>query len=182
MSSGQITLLAIAAVVVFWMVGAYNRLVALRTAIGQAWAPLEAQLQQRRAALTPAVPVLREALQEDPHAAEALLGALAQVQAAADAVRVRPVSVELPAALLTAEQALAAALARVFALIEYHPELRDGDGEVTQARQALLALEPQLAFARQLFNLAVDQYNEAVRQFPTNVLAAVYGFRTAGHV
>lgn len=180
LGGGQLALLALAAVLVFWMVGAYNRLVALRSAIGQAWAQVEAQLLARRQALEPAAPVLREALTEDPHAADALLGALAQVQAAADAVRVRPVSVELPAALLAAEQALSASMARVFALLEYHPELRDGDNEVSRARLALVDLDPKLAFARQLFNIAVDHYNEAVRQFPTNLLTGVYGFKRAG--
>jgi LemA protein len=183
MSPTQLMLLAAAAVIVFWMVGAYNRLVALRTAIGQAWTQVEQQLQQRRAALESMLPALRESFGEaDRDAAEALQGALMQVQASADAMRARPVSVDGPAVLNTAEQALAAAQARVFALLEYHPELRDDSPPVAGARAQLAALEPQLAFARQLFNSAAERYDEAARQFPTSMLSAIYGFGPAGRL
>jgi LemA protein len=183
MSPTQLMLLAAAAVIVFWMVGAYNRLVALRTAIGRAWAQVEQQLQQRRAAFESMLPALRESFGEaDRDAAEALQGALMQVQASADAMRARPVSPESPAVLNTAEQALAAAQARVFALLEYHPELRDNAPAVAGARAQLVALEPQLAFARQLFNSAAERYDEAARQFPTRVLSAIYGFGPAGRL
>ena len=45
---------------------------------------------------------------------------------------------------------------------------------------ALRDRAPQLVFARQLFNDAVAQYNEAARQFPTRVLARLFGFGPAG--
>lgn len=183
MSSGQFVLLAVAAVLVFWMVGAYNRLVALRTGIGQAWAQVEQQLRERRAALERMVPALQESFPAaDLDAVDALQGALVQVQASADALRARPVSVEGPATLNAAEQALAAAQARVFALLEYHPELRDASPAVTGARAQLAALEPQLAFARQLYNSAAARYDEAAQQFPTNLLSAIYGFKPAGRL
>lgn len=183
MSSGQLVLLAVAAVIVFWMVGAYNRLVALRTAIGQAWAQLELQLQQRRAALDGMLPALSESFPAtDLDAVDALQGALVQVQASADALRSKPVSVDGPATLNAAEQALAAAQARVFALLEYHPELRDASPTVAGARAQLAALEPQVAFARQLYNSAAARYDEAAQQFPTNLLAALYGFKPAGRL
>jgi LemA protein len=165
------------------MVGAYNRLVALRTAIGQAWGQVEQQLQARRAALETMLPALRESFSgADRDAAEALQGALGQVQASAEAMRAKPVSVDGPAVLNTAEQALAAAQARVFALLEYHPELRDDSPEVTSARAKLADVEQQLAFARQLFNGAAQRYDEAAQQFPTNVLSTIYGFKPAGRL
>jgi len=181
MSASQWWLLALAAVLVFWMVGGYNRLVALRTAIGQAFAQLEPLLQQRRQALEPLVALLKPALHE-ADAADALQGALLQVQAAAEAVRSKPVATDSVATLVTAEQTLAAALARVFALLEHHPGLRDQAPEVAHAHSELASLEPKLAFARQLFNAAADQYNDAACQFPTSVLKALYGFGVAGRL
>ena len=90
MTGGQVAALAVGAVLVFWMVGAYNRLVALRNAIGAAWAQVDEQLQRRRLVLESMAQALRPGLAEEPAALEALLGALLQVQAAADAVRARP--------------------------------------------------------------------------------------------
>ena len=182
MTAGQITALAVAAVLAFWMVGAYNRLVALRSAIGAAWAQVDEQLQRRRAVLDTLVQALRPSLDEAPTALDALQGALLQVQAAADAVRARPVAARPVTVLVTAEQVLANALARTLALLEHHPQLRDETPEVAQGRQALQDLEPRLAFARQLFNDAAQAYNEAARQFPTRLLARLFGFGPAGRL
>jgi len=167
---------------VFWMVGAYNRLVALRSAIGSAWAQLDEPLQRRRDALQALVEALRPPLAEDGAALDALQGATLQVQAAAEALRARPVAAPLAAALVTAEEVLSTALARVVALLEHHPQLRDDTPEVAQPLQALKELEPRLAFARQLFNDAAQAYNAAARQFPTRLLTRLYGFGTAGRL
>lgn len=182
MSGAQIASLVIAAVLVFWMVGAYNRLVALRNAIGAAWAQVDEQLQRRATVLSPMVEALRPGLTEEPTALDALQGALLQVQAAAEAVRPRPVSTAAIAALVTAEQVLASALARVLALLEHHPTLRDETPDVAQALQALKDIEPRLQFARQLFNDAAAVYNDAARQVPTRLLTHLYGFGTAGRL
>ncbi|MED5621604.1 LemA family protein [Ideonella sp. BN130291] len=182
MTGGQVGALITGAVLVFWMVGAYNRLVALRNAIGGAWAQVEEQLQRRRQALEAMVGALRPVLQEEPTALDALVGALLQVQAAADAVRARPVSASLVTVLVTAEQVLGNALARLLALLEHHPQLRDEMPEVAQGLQALQDAEPRLAFARQLFNDAAQAYNDAARQFPTRLLTQLYGFGTAGRL
>ena len=43
----------------------------------------------------------------------------------------------------------------------------------------LKLVERQRAFTRQVFNQAVTQYNEALQQFPTRILANLYGFTAA---
>ena len=43
----------------------------------------------------------------------------------------------------------------------------------------LATSDTALAFARGEFNAAVAAYNEAVRQFPTALLARLFSFRTA---
>jgi len=182
MDGSRIAVLGLLAMLVFWMVGAYNRLVGLRNAIGAAWAQVDEQLQRRRQLLQPLVDILRPELAEEPTALDALSGALMQVQAAADAVRARPVSAAHLAALVTAEQVLGSALARVLALLEHHPTLRDSLPPVAEALKALQELEPRLAFARQLFNDAAQAYNEAARQFPTRLLTHLFGFGTAGRL
>ena len=101
--------------------------------------------------------------------------------AAADALRERPVQPEAAAALVRAEAAMASASARVLALLDLDPGLRD-DAEVAPQVAALREAEPRLAFARQLFNEAVQAYNDAARQWPTRLLLRVYGFGTAGRL
>ena len=51
---------------------------------------------------------------------------------------------------------------------------------MTDVRSALRDAAQRLGFARQLFNDAVRHHNEAVQQFPTRLLAGLFGFGLAG--
>lgn len=181
MSTTQITVLVVAAVLVFWMVGAYNRLVALRNAIGEAWHHVDEALRRRGDAAVELVAALREPLAAEQGALDALLHAERLVRSAADALGGRPVMSTLAAALVGAESSMAATLARVQSLVEQSPAL--GQQPTVAAPLAVLAdSAKRLPFARQLFNEAAQAYNAAARQFPTRLLTRLYGFGTAGRL
>lgn len=181
MTGEQLTAIAIAAVLVFWMVGAYNRLVALRNRIGGAWKQVDEVLQRRGDAVAPLVAALRDGLVGEGAALDALLSAQAQVAAAADGLRPRPMVADASEAVVRAEALMAAASARVLALLDLQGELAR-DEAVAPHVQVLREAEPRLAFARQLFNEAVQAYNDAARQWPTRWLTRLYGFGTAGRL
>lgn len=177
------TLLALlgGAVLVFWVLGAYNRLMRLRNAIGGAWQLVDEALARRGEAMLPLVAALRPGLEGEGAALDALLTGQAQVAAAADGLRPRPVVADAAQALARAEAVLAPASARVLALLDLHPELRSSEAVAALLAQ-LREIEPRLVFARQVFNEAVQAYNEAVRQWPTQAVARLYGFGTAGRL
>jgi LemA protein len=181
MSGSQWAVLGLAAVLVFWMVGAYNRLVALRTAIGESFRQVDELVQRRAAAAIALAARARTPMASEQGAIDAWLAAQATSQRAADALRLRPVRADLAAALAATEAPLAAAAARVMALLEQHPQVTS---EATAAAHlaTLRETEARLVFARQLFNEATQAYNEAARQFPTRLLARLYGFGTAGRL
>lgn len=181
MSIAQWLLLALVVVLIFWGVGAYNRLVGLRNAVGLAWVPLDEALQLRGAAVPPLVAALRDGLVGEGAALDALLSAQAQVAAAADGLRPRPVLAEAAQALVKAESLMASATARVLGLLDLHPELRDHPDVAPQVL-VLRETEPKLVFRRQRFNAEMHAYNDAVRQWPTRLLARLYGFGTAGRL
>jgi LemA protein len=181
MSSGQWAVLAMAAVLAFWMVGAYNRLVAMRTAIGESYRQVDELVQRRAAAAIALAGRAREALASEQGALDAWLQAQTASRGAADAMRQRPVRADLAAALVAAEATLAAAGARVLALLEQHPPLL-ADATAATHLATLREVEARLGFARQLFNEAAQAYNDAVRQVPTRLLARLYGFGTAGRL
>ena len=181
MSAGQWTSLALAAVLVFWMVGAYNRLVALRTAIGDAFRQVDELVQRRAAAAIALVNIARDEMPSEQTALDAWLAAQATSRQAADALRTRPVMATLSAALMSSEAPLAGAGARVMALLEQHPQVL-ADTTAAAHMATLRETEARLVFARQLFNEAAQAYNDAVRLFPTRLLARLYGFGTAGRL
>lgn len=179
MTSTPWWLLGIAAVLLFWMVGAHNRVVALRNAIVTAWASCDDLLRQRAEALQPALAALRPLMVSEGAAIDAVAQALAQVTQMAEALRPRPARARAVADLAAAETSLAGALARLLALVEHEAAAR-AVPEVAQALVALKDLAPRLAFARQAFNEAGRHYNDAVAQFPTRLLQPVFRFEAAG--
>jgi LemA protein len=180
-SQTQLGVLAAAAVIVFWMVGGYNRLVALRTGLGAAYAQVDELLQRRGAAVSALVTALRMPLAGESSALDALLAAQAQVASAADALRARPVMASHAAALVAAESLMTSGASRVLALVEQHPDLLAAP-DIAPPLATLRDLPARLGFARQLYNDAAAAYNAAARQFPTRLLTRLYGFGTAGRL
>ncbi len=179
MSSTQWAVLAAAAVLVFWMVGAYNRLVALRNAIGAAWTQIDAALHHRGEAVEPLLAALRDPLTAEQGAMDAWLAAHRQAGAAAATLGARPVALAAAAAWVAAETALASAASRVFALLEQQVQVSqrsDVAGLVARWHEG----QSRLGFARQLFDSAAADYNAAAVQLPTRWLLRVFGFGRAG--
>lgn len=188
MSTGQWLILAAAAVLAFWLVGAYNRLVAMRTAIGDAARQVD-DLVHRRAAAADALAVqARLLLASEIGALDAWLLAHTAARKATDALRQRPVRATLAAAVATAEAALAAGTARVLALLDQQAPATEAAaptpaaGAATAHLATLSEAQARLVFARQVFNEAADRYNLAAGEIPTRWLARLYGFEPAGRL
>jgi LemA protein len=181
MSRGQIAALAAVAVLVLWMVGAYNRLVALRNVIKQAWAKVDDALHQRAAAAVPLLEALHKPLAAEQGALDRLQAAHQEAARAAVVMGGLPVVQAHAGTWVLSEAALAAAASRVFALVESSDEVRQAPDVQTQAtlwREA----QARLVFARQLFNEAAEDYNAAIALFPTRLLVPMFRFGPAGRL
>ncbi|OYY63942.1 MAG: hypothetical protein B7Y51_05150 [Burkholderiales bacterium 28-67-8] len=179
MSTTQIALLALCALLLFWGVGAYNRLVALRNAIARAIAPLESQIRQRHDLLLRWCDGLAPVLEPSTQWSDAVRAACAQLQGAGDALLAQPASAPLASSVRLAESVLTSARQRLLAALPAGHERLSGL-ETEFLVEQLTAADNTLAFARDQFNVATDHYNRAVRQFPTWVIAHLFGFRVAG--
>ena len=181
MDNIQIAALASAAVIVFWMVGAYNRLIALRNGIGAAFAQLDEGLVRRAEACAALVATLREVLTAERGALDALVAASAHLRTAADVLKMRPASAAASKTVAAAEAEFASAGSRIRALAEQQlPVLNDASSGVVAHLASWRDAELRIGFARQLFNDAAQAYNDAAQQFPTRLLARLYGLTAAG--
>lgn len=179
MNDTQIATLVGCAVLMFWAVGAYNRLITLRDDISKAFVPVDAQIQRRHALLVQWAEGLRAMLDQAPQLHDAVLAACGQLQAACDGLRVRPSARGAATGLRQAEDALSAARARWQAELPARQERLSGltiEADIEQ----LAAADNTLAFARAQFNATTQTYNDAIRQFPTRLVASVFGFQAAG--
>jgi LemA protein len=173
LSSLQITLVAVAAVLVFWAVGAYNRLMRLRSAILRAFAPVDQQLGLRHTLLQRQIDLLVPVLTEQAENLSALRAACTQAQAARAHASTHPGAAGALNSLRLTEDILLETRARL-------PAPDDTRAELTALAAQLAVVDTALLFARGRFNKGVMEYNHAVQQFPTRLLAGLFGFRTAG--
>ena len=172
-------LFLLAAIVLCWVVGAYNRLVALRNAIVAAWSQINLALKRRGAVVLPLAAALREPLAAEQGALDAFLNAHGQAVQAASALGAKPVAVATAADWVRAESLLAAASSRLLALVGQQPELPAAP-DVAPLLATWSQAQSQLAFARRLFDDAAVAYNEAARAPPTRWLLRLFGFGPVG--
>ena len=74
-----------------------------------------------------------------------------------------------------AEDALSAALGRLFAVAEAYPDLK-ASASFTQLQTQLAEIEGDIAVSRQVYNDTVLTYRNAIESVPTNVLAGIFKF------
>lgn len=182
------------AIAVFWALGAYNRLMRLRSAAVQAFGSLDAHLVRTLALLDEFGAVhaaLPQHVSEDlQHDMAALQGAATQLSASLAVARARPLRPQAISALAAARdvmqacwsKAAPAAMALGGGAQPAADDAADGASPppavtVWQARWDEHAQHNALAI--RVFNDAVSHYNAAIAQFPANLLAWVFGFRAA---
>ena len=156
-------LLAVAALLVFWVVGAYNGLIALKNQVANAWKQIDVQLKRRHDLIPNLVNAVKGAMDFEKSTLEAVISA-----------RNKAVSAQGVAATAKAEGELTAALGRLFALTEAYPQLK-ATTNIQQLQEELASTENKVAFARQLYNDVATQFNTKQAQFPTNLVAGLAG-------
>ena len=175
MSTNAIIAIALSALVVFWAVGAYNRLVRLKNVIANAFGQIDVQLKRRYDLVPNLVEAAKEYLQHERETLEAVIVARNQARNASDAVRSRPTHAQAITALMAAEQVLDHSLGKLFALAEAYPELK-ADETIRELSEELTSTENRVTFARQAYNDAVLGYNNAQGQFPALLIARIFSF------
>ena len=175
MSVNHLVFFAVMALLVFWAVGAYNRLVRLKNTIANAFGQIDVQLKRRYDLIPNLVEAAKKYLQHEQSTLEAVITARNQARAASDAVRSRPANAGAVVALAAAEQALDGSLGQLFAVAEAYPELK-ADVTIRQLSEELTSTENKVGFARQAYNDAVLDYNNAQGQFPALLMARLFGF------
>jgi LemA protein len=167
-SAGLIIGIVVAAVVVlllFMVVAMYNGLVRKRNRAENAWAQVDVQLKRRHDLV--------------PNLVEAVKGYAAHERGTFDDVtnaRAAAQRAQGPAQAAVAENALTAALGRLFAVAEAYPQLRATEN-FQQLQAQLSDLESNIAVARQVYNDTVLTYDNALETVPTSIIAGLFNFR-----
>ena len=171
MTSTQVGVAIAGVLLVCWMVGAYNRMVSLRNVLVERFAAIDALCRSRHALIERQVELLATTLADGARPRlDALHAASRQADTARAHAQARPGMASAVTSLRVAEEILADARARL-------PVQTMAGDELPEINAKLANDDATLDFARREFNAAVGKYNAAVRQFPTVLLARLFGFR-----
>ena len=162
-----IVLLAGALVLVVYLVGIYNSLVAVRERVKQSWANIDVLLKQRHDELPKLIETCKQYMQYEQETLDKVMRARGAVYAASSGGNV--------AALGAAEQQLRGDIGRLFAVAENYPQLKT-DESFRQLQQRITGLEEAIADRRELYNDEVNVNNTRIDQFPDVLIARRYGF------
>ena len=155
------------AVVLFFIVGTYNEVVALRSRIAKAWGNVDVALRQRHDQL----PLLVDAVRDMMAFERGILEEVTRQRAR-----------YVPDAPVPAQGEVAADTTRVvrslFAVVERYPEVRS-QANVMRLQGEIERLEEQIADRRELYNDQVNRYNTTIGQVPAALVAPLFGWRAA---
>ena len=171
-------ILAILAALVFFAITIYNRLVAGRNRFKNAFAQIDVQLTRRYDLIPNLVETAKGYMKHERETLEAVISARNMAVSGLDAAKADPSNPEAMKQLAAAEQGLAGALGRLFALSEAYPDLKANEN-MMQLSEELTTTENKVAFARQAYNDSVMDYNTLREVFPNNLFAGWFNFQAA---
>lgn len=147
--------------------GNYNTFVRLDESVKSSWAQVENQLQRRYDLIPNLVETVKGYAKQERDVLVEVTNARARVGGAATV----PDKIE-------ANNALSGALSRLLVVVERYPELKSNQNFL-HLQDELAGTENRIAVERKRYNDAVRTYNVAIRTFPANLLAGLFGFTKA---
>jgi LemA protein len=164
----MIIVLVVLVVFVFGLLGTfiklYNGLQRSKLNAENSWSDIDVQLKRRHDLIPNLVNTVKGYASHEKETFDEV------TQARAAAVGANGV-----AAQAGAESMLTQAMGRMFAVAEAYPDLKANQNFI-QLQEELTSTENKIGFARQSYNRSVNQYNQAIKTVPSNIVASMFGF------
>ncbi len=170
--------LALVVALVAYVIGIYNNLVNQRNRVKNAFAQIDVQLTRRYDLIPNLIEAVKGYMSHERGTLEAVINARNAASASLDAAKLDPSNADAIKKLGASESLLGNALGRLFALSEAYPDLK-ANQNMMQFQEELSSTENKVAFSRQAFNDSVLGYNNAVQNFPNNIIAGMFSFESA---
>lgn len=158
--------LGIFAALVVWVIFGYNRLVALTNRAEEAWSDIDVQLKRRYDLIPNLVETVKGYMTHEA-------GTLEKVTAA----RTAAMGATTVAQHAEAENMLTGALKSLFAVSEAYPDLK-ANTNFLELQRELTDTENKIQAARRFYNTVVQDLQNALEQFPSNIVGNMFGFKT----
>ena len=173
MKKGIIIIIALLAVLVIWGVGAYNGLVSKQEGVEKAVGNVQTAYQKRADLIPNLVATVKNYAEYEAGTLTAVVEARAKATSVTlDANNLTEESLK---AFQAAQDQMSSALSRLLVTVEQYPDLKANQNYLDLQSQ-LEGCENAIANARREFNETARDYNTAVRRFPGNIIAGMFGF------
>ena len=173
MKKGLIIILALVAVLVIWGVGVYNGLVSKQEGVETAVGNVQTAYQKRADLIPNLVATVKNYAEYEAGTLTAVVEARAK--ATATTLDASNLTEENLKAFQAAQDQMSSALSRLLVTVEQYPDLKANQNYLDLQSQ-LEGCENAIANARKQFNETARAYNTAVRRFPANIIAGMFGF------
>jgi len=145
----------------------YNGLITLRGRAENAWSQIDVQLRRRYDLIPNLVETVKGYAKQEKDVLVEVTNARSRV-GGANTVPDK----------IAANNELSGALSRLLVVVEKYPELKSNENFL-RLQDELAGTENRIAVERKRYNDAVKNYNVAIRSFPANLLAGMFGFDKA---
>ena len=174
MDISLIIFLVILVAIVFYIIGIFNRLVALKNRYQNGFATIEVQLKRRYDLIPNLIETAKGYLKHERETLEAVISARNSAAQGLAAAAANPGDADAMKSLMSSEGALAGAMGKLNVVMEAYPDLK-ANQNMMQLSEELITTENKVGFARQAFNDQVMAYNTYKQSFPQVVLAGTFG-------
>lgn len=154
-------------VVAAWIGLTFNAFVTLRNRVKEAWADIDVQLKRRYDLIPNLVETVKGYASHERQLFENVTAA-----------RTKAMGVQTMAERGQAENALSQTLKSLFAVAENYPQLRASEN-FQKLQEELTDTENKVQAARRFYNGNVRDMNIKIESFPSNIIAGIFGFKSA---
>ena len=166
-------IIAVVAVLFFWVKGVYNNMVTQDEGVKTAWSQVENQYQRRMDLIPNLVNTVKGYAS---HEKETLQGVdSARAEATKTTIDPSNLTEESLKKFQAAQGELSNALSRLMLVMERYPDLK-ANQNFMELQAQLEGTENRISTERKRFNDVAKEYNTYIRQFPNNVLSGMFGF------
>ena len=169
-----IIVIAVIALLGFWIASIYNQLVALKNRYENGFSQIEIQLKRRYDLIPNLVETAKGYLSHEKETLESVIQARNQAMSGLQSAADNPSDPNAIKELSSAEGILGNALGRLNVVMEAYPDLK-ANQNMMQLTEELTSTENKVAFARQGYNDQVTEYNTYRQSFPPVIFAGFFG-------
>lgn len=165
--SMTLIILAILAIIAFWLIAVYNGLIKLKNQTKESWSDIDVQLKRRHDLIPNLIETVKGYAKHEQETLKQVIDARNMaLQAQTGSMQDKQ----------NAENMLSQTLKSIFALSESYPDLK-ANQNFLQLQDELSDTENKIQASRRFYNGNVRDFNTKLEVFPTNIIGNMLGFK-----